>query len=128
MFHKSSKTAYGYPPTDVQAVGQNQGAIVWWNFSPEEERVDGTGKTGKGRRVGGGAAAVLGGSDAAKRGGGDGGGDEDGSSVSPATIGFVVYRYRLDEREWHKKGATNVDSAKGVSARVKELRNGVVYR
>lgn len=73
--------------------------------------------------------AGSGGSSGAKRhGGGDGGGGEDGSSVDPATIGFVVYRYRLDGREWHKKGATNVDGVKAASVRVKELRNGVVYR
>lgn len=54
-------------------------------------------------------------------------GDEEKRSP-PVTVGFVVYRYRLDGREWHKKGATSVDDAKAVSTAVKALSNGLVYR
>lgn len=46
----------------------------------------------------------------------------------PKAMGYVVARYRLDAREWHKKGVTYVDGADAASARVKGLHNGLVYR
>lgn len=134
----------------MEAVAQNQGAVVWWkipSLSGEDKRgseqVSGGVRATKakattggasGKRRGGGGAAEEGlqGADGAGRGGvvartGAGGGVLE-ENPNLETIGFVVYRYRLDGREWHKKGATNVDGAKAASTSIKALSNGLVYR
>lgn len=132
----------------MEAVAQNQRAIIWWKVPGLHgggER--GSGQTGGGARatktkaaIGGASRKRGSGSVAAEAGfAGDGergtvvGGTGNGGSVlednlTPETVGFVVYRYRLDGREWHKKGATHVDGAKTVSASIKALSNGLVYR
>lgn len=45
-----------------------------------------------------------------------------------ATVGFVVYRYRLDGCEWNRKGFTVVDGAGVTSTRMTGLQNGLAYR
>lgn len=59
---------------------------------------------------------------------GGGLGNGENNESSPTIVGYVVYRYRLDGREWHKKGGTEVEGEKAESTRVKGLRNGLVYR
>lgn len=144
------ETAYGIPPTDVEAVEQNQGAVVWWKVpsplgedKPRSEQTGRAAKATKTKSTKGGASGKRGGVGGAAEEGlaGDGGaggvvgGTGTGAAGSvleenptPETVGFVVYRYRLDGREWHKKGATNVDDAKATSASIKALSNGLVYR
>lgn len=129
----------------MEAVAQNQAAIVWWKV-PSQSRSEkqGSQKTGGNSKETRGKAqdGVLGkgGEKCAVEGSGseEGGGNVVGESGErdtptgdhppPKTIGFVVYRYRLDGREWHKKGATSVDDSKAVSTTVKALSNGLVYR
>ncbi len=124
---------------------------MWWKIpnsrSPQEQGSPKTpgeegaaasvrgGKEGTSRRkaptVGGGSAGgggrrsvVVGGGAS----GGGGAGDAIVKNATPEIVGFVVYRYRLDGREWHKKGATSVDGAQAVCASIKALSNGLVYR
>lgn len=139
-------TAYGKPPTDVEAVAQNQGAVVWWKipipFSPEKQQSQQPGDKGSKTKQ---TKVTTGGITGREGGGGGGAGGRAGEggngsvawgvgggileeSQAPETVGFVVYRYRLDGREWHKKGATNVEGAKAVSGTIKALSNGLVYR
>lgn len=133
----------------MEAVAQNQGAVVWWKVPPpsgEDKR--GSAQTGGGATATKSKATTIGG--ASGKGVGGGGAGEEGlagdggkgsivvgtgargsvveEDPAPKTVGFVVYRYRLDGREWHKKGATNVDGAKAASASIKALSNGLVYR
>lgn len=115
---------YGYPPTDVEALGQNRSATVWW----KPVQIEGKSKS-SGDKEGGGRAA---GAEETERGigndiaGGVLGEDRDFKKLT--MVGYVVYRYRLDGREWHKKGGTNVDGVETASTRVKGLQNGLVYR
>ncbi|CAM9191761.1 unnamed protein product, partial [Ectocarpus sp. 6 AP-2014] len=126
---RKRRKTYGLPPTHVEAVAQNQGAVVWWKLPSSPEEREGP------QHTGGNTKATT---TNTKDGNGPGGsgdhavessaaGDEEKCSP-PVPIGFVVYRYRLDGREWHKKGATSVDDAKAVSTAVKALSNGLVYR
>lgn len=116
----------------MEAVGQDQAALVWWKVQLPQEQPAARGsaqggKSGVGQGGGsGGGRAILWGDGAVRDGSNGGEGEANGSE--PKEIGFVVYRYRLDGREWHKKGATNVDGHKAASSRIKGLRNGVVYR
>lgn len=116
-------TAYGHPPTNVEAIGYNQGALVWWKVEGGEQGKDGTGGNAEGRGSAGGAG---GGKTHGRRGANVGEGEDD--DLDPATIGYVVHRYRLDGREWHQKGSTSVNGANAVSTRVMGLQNGLVYR
>lgn len=138
---KTTKSAYGKPPTDVEAVAQNEAALVWWKIPisspPKEQGLPKTpGKRGAANAPGSkegsshGEAPALGGGSAGGGGaaGSGGTGDALAEDATPETVGFVVYRYRLDGREWHKKGATSVDGAQAVCASIKALSNGLVYR
>lgn len=114
----------------MEALGQNQGAIVWWKpLLPHEQESDGKekvtsrGDKKKGASGGGVVASGEGGGNVEETGHVD---DMGGSHLK--TIGYVVCRYRLDGCEWHKKGATNVDGEKAGSTRVQGLQNGLVYR
>ncbi|CAM9340887.1 unnamed protein product, partial [Discosporangium mesarthrocarpum] len=82
---RKRRKTYGHPPTGVQAIGQNQEALVWW-----EELQD----------------------------------------MDPAirVVGFVVNRYRLDGREWHRKGLTLAEGAQTTSTKVGDLQNDLLYR
>lgn len=143
---KTNETAYGRPPTDVEAVAQNQAALVWWKIQdscpPERQgsrKTPGDGGASAPGRAGSGGEATAAGAGLAGGGGkgtsvvggaagSGGGGDGLMEDPTPETVGFVVYRYRLDGREWHKKGATSVDDARAVCASIKALSNGLVYR
>lgn len=114
LLRYSSCIAYGHPPTDVEAIGQNQAAAVWWKSIREEGPSSGCTEV---RRKEG-AANPEGGA----------GREEDDDPKNLTIIGHVVYRYRLDGREWHKKGGTNVDGVKTTSTRITGLQNGSVYR
>lgn len=122
----------------MEAVAQNQGAVVWWKVPPPSgedkqgsEQAGGDARASR-KRAGGGGVAGEGMADKGGRGSVVGGTGAEGDVLEenaiPKTVGFVAYRYRLDGREWHKKGATNVDDAKAVSASIKALSNGLVYR
>ncbi|CAN0071751.1 unnamed protein product, partial [Sphacelaria rigidula] len=121
---RNRRKVYGYPPTDVEALGQNRSATVWW----KPVQIEGKSKS-SGDKEGGGRAA---GAEETERGigndiaGGVLGEDRDFKKLT--MVGYVVYRYRLDGREWHKKGGTNVDGVETASTRVKGLQNGLVYR
>lgn len=150
--------AYGRPPIEVEAVGHNQGATVWWKAPPlargggeiregsqsgaENDNANTNANTTTNSRRGrtkngdtrngvckgegrGGSGGRGGGGDRGGGGGGIGVGDE---GAGPKAVGFVVYRYRLDGREWNKKGGTEVNGSSTLSCRVKGLKNGVVYR
>ncbi|CAM9256660.1 unnamed protein product [Scytosiphon promiscuus] len=119
---RKRRKTYGLPPTQVEAVAQNQAALVWWKVPssspPEKERS---------QKAGGGTKATSG----RQNHGVNGKGVEDittGKCRPPQIVGFVVHRYRLDGREWHKKGATSVGDARAVSTTIKALSNGLVYR
>ncbi|CAM9115568.1 unnamed protein product [Hapterophycus canaliculatus] len=124
---RKRRKTYGLPPTHVEAAAQNQGALVWWRIpSPtplekeESQKTRGSRKASEGRGKTKYSAREKGGEHAV-----EGSASKAGRSF---TVGFVVYRYRLDGREWHKKGATSIGDAKAVSTTIKALSNGLVYR